>query len=555
MTIKARLTVTLGILCVALVAMGALGVSGLRQTVHSLESVYNDRVVALDQIKAMSDAYAVDIVNTAQKTLNGTILFGKAVENVDRARNAIRERWTAYRAAGLDEEEKRLVERIDPQLAVADQAVGELREILERQDRDALTEFALNRLYPSIDPVSELLDQLAHVQLKVAKQEYERGASRYRALVITAVAVTSAAVLVAAFVGLLLIRAVTRPLDHAVRIARSVADGDLAVRIESGARDETGQLLDALRKMRDDLAETVNAIQTAAELVDTGSREIARGNADLSSRTEEQASSLEETASSMEELASTSKQSAEHAREASALAVGATDVASRGGEVVREVVTTMMGISDSSRKIADITAVIDGIAFQTNILALNAAVEAARAGEQGRGFAVVAAEVRNLAQRSATAAKEIKSLIEDSAHRVQNGTRLADGAGRTMDEIVSSVKRVADIVTDISAASQEQLSGIEQVSGAVAQMDRVVQQNAALVEESAAAAENLAAQAEALNGPAGRFRIGESQRRALAAPAQEIARAADSPPVLRAPRHDAGRIESRPSADSPWREF
>jgi methyl-accepting chemotaxis protein/methyl-accepting chemotaxis protein-1 (serine sensor receptor) len=554
MTIKSRLTITLGMLCIALVAMGALGVNGLRQTVRSLESVYNDRVVSLEQIKGMSDAYAVDIVNTAHKTLNGTILFAKAVENVDRARNTIRERWTAYRAAGLVEEEKQLVGRIDPLLGVADQAVGELREILERQDRDALTEFALNRMYPAIDPVAELLDQLAHVQLAIAKQEYEHGASLYRALVITTIVVTSAAVLVAGLVGLLLIRAITRPLDHAVRVARRVADGDLAVRIESGAKDETGQLLDALRKMRDDLAETVNAIQAAAELVGDGSREIARGNADLSSRTEEQASSLEETASSMEALASTSKQSAEHARQASQLAVGASDVAARGGEVVREVVSTMKGISDSSRKIADITAVIDGIAFQTNILALNAAVEAARAGEQGRGFAVVASEVRSLAQRSATAAKEIKALIEDSAGQVQSGTRLVDGAGRTMEEIVSSVKRVADIITEISAASQEQLSGIEQMNGAVAQMDRVVQQNAALVEQSAAAAENLASQAEVLNQTAGRFRLGEARNRALAGPTRETEPAADSPQTLSASRQ-AARLEHQPSAGSEWQEF
>jgi methyl-accepting chemotaxis protein len=211
----------------------------------------------------------------------------------------------------------------------------------------------------------------------------------------------------------------------------------------------------------------------------------------------------------MEELAATSKQNAENARQANQLAIGASDVATRGGEVVRRVVSTMSGISDSSRKIADIITVIDGIAFQTNILALNAAVEAARAGEQGRGFAVVASEVRSLAQRSATAAKEIKALIEDSVGRVQDGTKLVDGAGKTMEEIVTSVKRVTDIISEISAASQEQLGGIEQVSGAVAQMDRVVQQNAALVEESAAAAENLASQAEVLAQTVGRFRISQ----------------------------------------------
>ncbi len=260
----------------------------------------------------------------------------------------------------------------------------------------------------------------------------------------------------------------------------------------------------------------VEQVETAASHIQVASEEIARGNGDLSSRTEEQASSLEETASSMEELAATSKQNAENARQANQLAIGASDVATRGGEVVRQVVNTMSGISDSSRKIADIITVIDGIAFQTNILALNAAVEAARAGEQGRGFAVVASEVRSLAQRSATAAKEIKALIEDSVGRVQDGTKLVDGAGKTMEEIVTSVKRVTDIISEISAASQEQLSGIEQVSGAVAQMDRVVQQNAALVEESAAAAEELAGQAEVLAQAISRFKLDASRAQAAA---------------------------------------
>jgi methyl-accepting chemotaxis protein len=251
---------------------------------------------------------------------------------------------------------------------------------------------------------------------------------------------------------------------------------------------------DAFARMRS----AVEQVQSAASRIQAGSGEIARGNTDLSNRTEQQASSLEETASSMEELASTSKQNAENARQASQLALGASAVASRGGEVVSQVVATMDGISASSRKIAEIISVIDGIAFQTNILALNASVEAARAGEQGRGFAVVASEVRELAQRSAAAAKEIKALIEDSATRVGDGARLVDAAGKNMHEMVTSVKRVTDIISEIAAASQEQLSGIEQVGNAVQQMDRVVQQNAALVEESAAAAQNMASQADAL---------------------------------------------------------
>ena len=263
------------------------------------------------------------------------------------------------------------------------------------------------------------------------------------------------------------------------------------------------RLFDALSLMRD----TFVQVESSSTSIRDASAEIARGNADLSSRTEEQASSLEETASSMEQLASTSKQNSENARQASQVASGASEVAARGGEVVREVVATMSGISESSRKIVDIIAVIDSIAFQTNILALNAAVEAARAGEQGRGFAVVASEVRSLAQRSATAAKEINALIGDSVARVESGSRLVDDAGKTMDEIVTSVQRVTDLIAEIAAASRDQLAGIEQVGRAVSQMDDVVQQNAALVEESAAAAENMASQAEALTQAIARFRL------------------------------------------------
>ena len=280
-----------------------------------------------------------------------------------------------------------------------------------------------------------------------------------------------------------------------------------------------GRVAEALTMMHD----SIRQVDAAAERILEDSQEIARGNLDLSSRTEEQASSLEETASSMEELASTSKQNADNARQANQLAIGASDVAARGGEAVRDVVQTMNGISESSKKIADIIGVIDGIAFQTNILALNAAVEAARAGEQGRGFAVVASEVRSLAQRSAGAAKEIKALIDDSVGRVQAGTQLVDGAGKTMDEIVRSVKGVTDIISEISAASQEQLSGIEQVSQAIAQMDGVTQKNAALVEKSASAAERMAGLARALGEAVARFVVAETGAPAPRAIAARIA--------------------------------
>ena len=298
-------------------------------------------------------------------------------------------------------------------------------------------------------------------------------------------------------------------LDEVVRVLGALAKGDLTETIENEYHGTFGRLKDDSNQTVEQLTDIVTQIKGSTDAINTAAREIAQGNADLSSRTEEQASSLEETASSMEELTSTVKQNAENARQANQLAMGASDVAVRGGVVVKQVVDTMSSISDSSKKIVDIISVIDGIAFQTNILALNAAVEAARAGEQGRGFAVVATEVRNLAQRSAAAAKEIKTLIEDSVGKVDAGTKLVDQAGKTMEEIVTSVKRVTDIMSEITAASQEQSSGIEQVNQAITQMDEVTQQNAALVEQAAAAAESLEEQARNLAEAVATFKLSE----------------------------------------------
>jgi methyl-accepting chemotaxis protein len=297
-----------------------------------------------------------------------------------------------------------------------------------------------------------------------------------------------------------------------------VADGDLSSRINMTAGGASGLLMRTMQDMNDKLVAMIVNMRSGTALIAAGASEIARGNMDLSARTEQQAASLEETASSMEELTATVKQNAEHAHQASKLAISASEVAVKGGEVVSEVVGTMASINDSSRRIAEIIGVIDGIAFQTNILALNAAVEAARAGEQGRGFAVVASEVRSLAQRSAAAAKEIKALIEDSAGRVQSGGKLVDEAGRTMNEIVTSVKRVTDIMAQIAAASREQGGGIEQVNRAIAQMDQVTQQNAALVEEASAAAESLKTQAAQLTQAVTVFRV-SAEERPLEAPA------------------------------------
>ena len=304
---------------------------------------------------------------------------------------------------------------------------------------------------------------------------------------------------------------IVRPLRTAVDIARKVADGDLTAQIDASAKDETGQLLQALKDMNTSLLNIVGEVRSGTDSIATSSTQIAAGNQDLSSRTEEQAGSLEETASSMEELTSTVKQNADNARQANQLAASAAQVAVKGGAVVAQVVGTMQSINTSSNKIVDIISVIDGIAFQTNILALNAAVEAARAGEQGRGFAVVASEVRNLAQRSASAAKEIKTLIGASVEQVNAGSMLVAQAGSTMNDIVDSVQRVSDIITEITAASSEQSVGIDEINRAIGQMDAVTQQNAALVEESAAAAESMQHQAHNLAQVVSVFKLNGQQ--------------------------------------------
>ncbi|MFJ3462031.1 methyl-accepting chemotaxis protein [Achromobacter spanius] len=385
---------------------------------------------------------------------------------------------------------------------------------------------ATRQFIDNINRLSEL--QRADIDARATDIEVSYGTANLWMIVIGSIAVVCGLLM-----SVLLTRSITRPLSDAVRVARTVAANDLTSTIVVRSRDEIGQLMAALESMNANLVSTVARIRTGVDSIASASGEIAAGNTDLSSRTEQQAASLEETAASMEQLSSTVKQNADSAKQANQLAAAASETASRGGATVSEVVSTMTAISASSVKISDIVSVIDGIAFQTNILALNAAVEAARAGEQGKGFAVVAAEVRTLAQRSAQAAKEIKVLIEDTVQKIGQGSGSAERAGATMQEIVSSVQRVTDIMGEIAAASAEQADGIEQVNRAVSQMDEVTQQNAALVEEAAAAAGSMQDQSADLTRAVSAFRLPGSGERALAVEAVSSVQAGGSQASLR----------------------
>ncbi|RKF35779.1 methyl-accepting chemotaxis protein [Paraburkholderia fungorum] len=512
-SIKFKIVLAFGVCLALTAAVGAFGMQGLWKMNLAMSRAYSQNTVA---IADLSEVRASQIDSRLQLR---RILYFRNPEKTETAKEIIRadwqridNAWSEYYPGGVSSDRERAIaDGINNLLSQLKSSTDSAVAAMSAGNYDAAAPLVEDQAQIA-ESIQKLINDDAALNRADAKQAAEDGNSLFRTLFGVAVALVGAGVVLATGMSIYLIRAITRPLGIAVSAANAVADGKLENQIIVDSRNEFGQLLEALKKMDGRLSETVRGIKGSAESVTVASREIASGNTDLSARTEEQAASLEETAASMAQLTETVKQNADNARQADALATRATDIADTGNDSVQAMVGTISQISSSSNKISEITGVIEGIAFQTNILALNAAVEAARAGEQGRGFAVVASEVRSLAQRSATAAKEIKELINSSVTTIQDGAQQAAEVSATMGQVKQAIKQVSDIVSEIAAASDEQSRGIEQVNQAVGQMDEVTQQNAALVEQAAAAAQSLEEQASRLKEAVSVFRVANTRQ-------------------------------------------
>ncbi|WP_027811289.1 methyl-accepting chemotaxis protein [Burkholderia cenocepacia] len=541
LTIRARIGLTMAFLAVLLGVTGVLGLYGMTRANDSTREIFTNQMpsavnVAMAEMFAARERLALD----RAALLAGTPDSAAAIERSRAMRAQSDAWWQKYLALPRDADEDRLAQDVAARRKVLQDSCDAFASAVGAGDHDRIGGGAkqLQARYTELATAGEALRSF---QFTNAQARFDQAESVFETMRVLSIVVLLAGIGAAVLSWLTLSRAIGRPIADALSHFDAIAAGDLRRPIVVDRRDEMGQMLEGLARMQRGLVDTVRTVRSGSESIATAARQIAAGNTDLSSRTEEQAAALQETASSMEQLTGTVKQNADNARQASSLAANASDIANKGNTVVGQVVGTMGEINDSSAKIADIIAIIEGIAFQTNILALNAAVEAARAGEEGRGFAVVAGEVRSLAQRSSSAAKEIKALIDASVERIRTGSTLVDEAGRTMSDVIGAVQRVTDIMGEIAAASEEQSSGIDQVARAVAQMDEVTQQNAALVEEAAAAAQSLEEQAARLRETAAVFQLDDEAARAgtVVAVARQAPRAPSAPAAARVERDAA----------------
>jgi methyl-accepting chemotaxis protein len=561
LTVRGRLRMVLGLLMLMLVGGAVIGIGSMQLQNEGMRSMYEQEIVPAQVVARLQ-----------QSSLMSFIVLGEAGNLVGKP--ALKQKLAEFAEHQADVVKfKKQLDTFPKGEAIAKQykdyqstngdyqsAKKDMLDALNQNDPAALDVLDME-VRPLLMQREESLGKLFDAQRAEAQKIYQAQVARFQIIRAVSIASLVAGLVIAAWMALSLISSIIGTLTYAGRVARDIAQGKLGHGIQVTRTDELGHLMDAFRSMDERLSAIVGEVRHGSGSVSAAAQQISRGNDDLSQRTQEQASSLEETASSMEEMTSTVKQNAENASHANQLARGAREQAERGGEVVAQAVTAMKEINSSSGKIADIVSLIDEIAFQTNLLALNAAVEAARAGEQGRGFAVVATEVRNLAQRSAGAAKEIKGLIKDSAEKVSTGSALVDQSGKALAEIVDSVKKVTDIVAEIAAASQEQSAGIDQVNHAVLQMDEMTQQNAALVEEAAAAARAMQEQAGELTHQVGFFQLSGDAAPApsvaarsnhVAAETEAVFAAVRSAPAARAPRTAAEPATAHAGA---WKEF
>ena len=508
--ISSRLALLIGILVVLMGGIGAVGLLGMGRTNADFETVFHDRMEPLHELAEVQRLVLRNRMEATGALVDQRVDATRArLHSMEANTREIDRHWKSYMASTMTAEEAAMAKTFEAARArFLAEGLLPMEAALLAGRYDEARRIEADRIAPLYEEVRKPIVALVQVQFAEALKAFNASQSRYTAVRAATLGMLAAGLLFAVLFGVALVRGIARSLQSAVQVSGAIADGDLTRTLDLRGRDEVAQLLQSLARMQGQLVQIVERVRQGSDAVSNASAEIAQGNQDLSSRTESQASALEQTAASMEQLSATVRQNADSARQGDALARGACGVAERGGAVVGQVVSTMQGIQESAGRMAEIIAVIDGIAFQTNILALNAAVEAARAGEQGRGFAVVAGEVRGLAQRSAQAAKEIKGLIGDSVDRIAQGSALADEAGRTMQEVVAGIRRVTELMAQISAASGEQSDGVVQIGEAVQNMDQVTQQNAALVEQMAAAAASLKGLAGELVRTVSVFRTG-----------------------------------------------